>query len=81
MYKNEQLMALKQKRDDLMKAPSSQGGSQKSRLSRLTEKKESAFAMGNKNEKMSQIKETIEIEKRVKDDDRKKEEEELIKKG
>ena len=37
--------------------------------------------MGNKNEKMSQIKETIEIEKRVKDDDRKKEEEELIKKG
>jgi hypothetical protein len=47
----------------------------------LTEKKESAFAMGNKNEKMSQIKETIEIEKRVKEDDRKKEEEELIKKG
>lgn len=37
--------------------------------------------MGNKNEKMSQIKETIEIEKRVKEDDRKKEEEELIKKG
>jgi len=30
---------------------------------------------------MSQIKETIEIEKRVNDDERKKDEEELIKKG
>lgn len=81
MYKNEQLLALKQKRDDLMKAPSSQGGSQKSKLSKLTESKPSAFALGNKNEKMSQIKETIEIEKRVRDDERKKDEEELIKKG
>lgn len=81
MYKNEQLQAVKQKRDELMKAPSSQGGSQKSRFSQLTDKKQSAFALGNKNEKMSQIKETIEIEKRVNDDERKKDEEELIKKG
>lgn len=64
-----------------MKAPSSQGGSQKSKISKLTESKQSAFAMGNKNEKMSQIKETIEIEKRVRDDERKKDEEDLVQKG